>query len=228
MVAGERLRGCRASLTTRGTAGWSESETRALAFDPFFTTKATGKGTGLGLATVYGVVQQSAGFIWVYSEPGRGTTFKIYLPRVDRPLSVGRRDTEKVGARGAGETILVVEDDAMVRRLARRVLERADYRVLEAASGGDAMILAEKTDAPILLLLTDVVLPQMSGPELAERLKAKRPALKVLFVSGHADGTLAYHGVLDPGAELLEKPFSAQELGARVHAVLALPRFRGR
>jgi CheY-like chemotaxis protein len=189
-------------------------------FEPFFTTKERGEGTGLGLATVYGIVKQSEGNIWVYSEEGVGTTFKIYLPRARgqaKPLTrpeVGREMPSE------GETILLVEDEARVRDLARLVLQRQGYTVLEAADGQEALRLAAGHSGPIHLLLTDVVMPGMSGMALAEGLGQTHPDLKILFTSGYTDIAIAHQGVLEPGVAFLQKPFSPLALARKVRAVL--------
>ncbi len=207
------------ALAVSDTGCGMDAETKAHIFEPFFTTKARGKGTGLGLSTVYGIVKQSGGYVWVYSEPGTGTTFKIYLPRVEAPASEPRRRSAQAVASGS-ETLLLVEDEDAVRRLAERILLGAGYRVLTATNGGDALLLCETHVGPIDLLLTDVVMPLMSGRSLAERLASLRPRLKVLYMSGYTDDAIAHHGVLAPGTRFLSKPFTAVELAGKVREAL--------
>jgi two-component system cell cycle sensor histidine kinase/response regulator CckA len=197
-------------------------EVQAHAFEPFFTTKAPGTGTGLGLATVWGIVKQAGGHVWLYSEPGRGTTFKIYLPRTDE-AAVGRPPRPPAATLRGSETILVVEDEASVRELAARALAEAGYRVLAAGGGQEALELAAGHDAPIDLLLTDVVMPGLSGKQVADALSAARPGLRVLYASGYTQNTIVHHGVLDPGVRFLAKPFTPSVLLERVRAVLDEP-----
>jgi PAS domain S-box-containing protein len=191
------------------------------AFEPFFTTKEMGKGTGLGLSTVYGIVKQSGGNIWVYSEPGYGTTFNIYLPRVEENLdALGSREESDFLPKGS-ETVLLVEDESSVRNLAYRILCQQGYTVLEAANGDEALcIVQEPIGKKIDLLLTDVVMPKMSGKELADRIKTLRPELKVLFTSGYTNDAIVHHGVLAPGTHFLQKPFSFKSLSCKVREVL--------
>jgi two-component system, cell cycle sensor histidine kinase and response regulator CckA len=201
------------TLAVSDTGIGMDEQTKARIFEPFFTTKESGKGTGLGLATVYGIVKQAGGFIWVDSEPGRGTTFNVYLPRIDEtPEPVAVRPASTEPPRGT-ETILVVEDSASVRMVTRQVLERYGYVVLEAPNGDTALRLAAKHHGPIHLLLTDVVMPGLSGRQLAERLTQLRPGIRVLYVSGYAD-------TLEPGVAYLQKPFAPETLARRLRDVM--------
>jgi PAS domain S-box-containing protein len=195
-------------------------EVREHLFEPFFTTKEAGKGTGLGLATVYGIVQQSEGFIWVESEPGQGASFRIYLPVADAAPARVRAAPAEPAAQGGSETILLVEDEPAVRGLAREVLEGRGYTVLEAHDPVDARRICQRHGGAIDLLLTDVVMPQMSGRLLAEALAALRPAMRVLFMSGYTDDTLGTHGVLDADVAFLQKPFTPEILAQRVRGIL--------
>ncbi len=206
-------------LAVSDTGRGLDSETRSHLFEPFFTTKAKGKGTGLGLATVYGIVKQSAGEIWVDSEPGKGARFEIYLPRTDKIARRTKAAPDRSKPRGGSETILLVEDEAGVRRLAREMLARLGYRVLEAAGPAEALAIWE-SERSIELLLTDIVMPQMSGHELADRLSEARPGLKILYVTGYSDDVILKRGVEAGKAALLEKPFSPESLARSVRAVL--------
>ena len=212
-------RGRYVMLAVSDTGVGMSPETQARIFEPFFTTKEAAKGTGLGLATVYGIVKQSGGFIWVYSEPGSGTTFKIYLPRVDE-AAVTERRAQPADVLGGTETVLLVEDSDALRDIASRVLERRGYTVLEASDGEAALMLAARHPGAIDLLLTDVVMPEMNGRQLAERLTALRPGLKVLYMSGYAGDAVTRRGVLEQGMAYLQKPFTPDALARKVREVL--------
>jgi CheY-like chemotaxis protein len=188
-------------------------------FEPFFTTKEVGKGTGLGLATVYGIVKQSGGFVWVYSEPGHGTTFKIYLPRSARThATLPAPDASTTD--GGTETVLLVEDEQALRALARRVLEGSGYTVLEAANGDEALRVAAAHTGEIDLLVTDVVMPMMGGRELVERLGSTRPKTRVLYMSGYTDGDIVRRGLVQRTRSFVQKPFTAEQLSRKVREVL--------
>jgi PAS domain S-box-containing protein len=209
----------RLSITDTGVG--MPRELKEKVFEPFFTTKEKGKGTGLGLSMVYGIVKQIGGNIWVYSEPGHGTTFKIYLPRVEEQLDTFHALDETDSFPRGGETVLLVEDDPSVRDLALRLLRQQGYTVLEAANGVEALhVTQEHGGEKIHLLLTDVVMPQMGGKELADQLKIFRPDVKVLYTSGHTDDAIVHHGVLEPGTHFLQKPFSLKTLSHKVREVL--------
>jgi CheY-like chemotaxis protein len=207
-------------LSVSDTGGGMTREIQEHVFEPFFTTKEKGKGTGLGLSTVYGIIKQSKGNIWVYSEPGKGTTFKIYLPRVEKSISRTTKRDKKAGPVTGSETILIVEDDEMVRNFTARVLKGCGYRVLIAADGGEAVRVSGAHEGPIHLMLTDVVMPGMSGQELGERLMVSRPGIKVLYMSGYTDNAIVHHGVLDKEKAFLQKPFTPDSLGRKVREVL--------
>jgi PAS domain S-box-containing protein len=206
-------------LTVSDTGVGMDETTRLRIFEPFFTTKEMGRGTGLGLSTVYGIVKQSRGSIWVYSEPGKGTSFKVYFPRIEAAARKDRPARSPAPVRGTG-TILVVEDDAAILRLAHRILGAAGYTVLTARNGGEALLLLERHVGPVDLMLTDVVMPEMGGPELAERLARSHPEMKVLFSSGYTDDTVLRHGVLASTAHFIAKPYSPAGLTHRVREVL--------
>jgi PAS domain S-box-containing protein len=206
-------------LAVGDTGTGMDAETQARIFEPFFTTKEQGKGTGLGLSTVYGIVKQSGGFIWVYSEPGHGTTFKMYLPRVDAEKTTRVKSADEAVEYGS-ETILLVEDEEVVRKLAREVLESAGYEVMVAGEGEEATRLCIEHPQEIHLLLSDVVMPGASGTEVAARLSSLHPEMKVLFMSGYTDEAIVRHGVLDCRVKFLQKPFSPVSLCRKVRDVL--------
>jgi DNA-binding response OmpR family regulator len=202
------------------TGGGIPVEIRERIFEPFFTTKGT-KGTGLGLSTVYGIVKQSEGYIWVYSEPGKGTTFKIYLPRVSAtgepiPIQTAAADSSEP----VRETILLVEDENTLRHLTRQYLTNQGYTVLDANNGVAAMQLSATHPGHIHLLLTDVIMPGMNGRELAQRISSVRPQTRVLFMSGYTENAIGHNGVLDAGVNLLQKPFTLPALKAKVREVI--------
>jgi CheY-like chemotaxis protein len=207
-------------LTATDTGQGITAEHLAHIFEPFYTTKEAGKGTGLGLATVYGIVKQNRGFVWVYSEPGFGTTFKIYLPQV-RSLTDEVRVAKIVESSPRGsETLLLVEDEASVRQASRQFLVQSGYHVLEATDGEDALRVSRDYHGPIQLMISNVVMPGMGGPKLAEHLADERPDMKVLFVSGYAENTVLRHGKIDVVSRFLQKPFSLKALARKVREVL--------
>ncbi len=207
-------------LAISDTGCGMDAETLSHVFEPFFTTKEQGKGTGLGLSTVYGIVKQSGGYIWPYSEPRMGTSFKIYLPRVDEMAERAQARAQAASGLGGTETILLVEDEEGVRALTRQLLQRHGYTVLEAEHGEDALLLCERYSGPIHLVLSDVVLAQMSGRELVQRLSPLRREMKVLYMSGYSDEAIVHHGVLEPGTAFLQKPFTTESLMRKLREVL--------
>jgi CheY-like chemotaxis protein len=214
-VAGEYV-----MLTVSDDGHGMDKETLKQIFEPFFTTKEVGQGTGLGLAMVYGIVKQNGGFIDVYSEPGQGTSFKIYLPRSPgKEEEVRTAETLEPAGRGQ-ETVLIVEDEPAILDLSKQLLEMQGYRVLTAGTPGEAIRLAEKHKGEIHLLLTDVIMPEMNGRELAGKLLSLYPGLKRLFMSGYTADIIAPHGVLDEGVHFLQKPFSLNALAAKVREAL--------
>jgi CheY-like chemotaxis protein len=196
-----------------------DRETMDNIFEPFFTTKV-GKGTGLGLSTVYGIVKQNNGFINVYSEPGHGTTFKIYLPRYSGDISEKQRLVDKQVASGDGKTVLVVEDEMSILKLTEQILSNSNYKVLLAKSPSEALEVAKVHSGEISLLITDVIMPEMNGKELADKLKILRPGIRCLFMSGYTADVIARQGVLDKGIQFIQKPFSTKDLIAKVRAAL--------
>ena len=205
-------------LAVTDTGVGMDAVTQARIFEPFFTTKDAGKGTGLGLATVQGIVQQSGGFIWVYSEPNHGTCFKVYLPRLDAPVS--KAEDAAGDAMHGTETVLVVEDMAAVRAVTCEMLKRFGFTVYDAADGITAVQIAEQLTGRIDLLLTDVVMPDINGRDLASRFRKTRPELKVLFMSGYTDDAVVRHGILQEGIAYLQKPFTPKSLVRKVREVL--------
>jgi two-component system, cell cycle sensor histidine kinase and response regulator CckA len=210
-------------IAVSDTGHGMDEATQARIFEPFFTTKEPGKGTGLGLSTVYGIVNQSGGYVWCYSEPGRGTTFKIYLPHADAQAEQRGNGTARVAARRGMESVLIVEDDDAVRSVARRILASHGYAVLEAAGGAAALRLYDETSPPVDLVLTDVVMPEMSGSEMARQLRERHPGIRVLFMSGYTGEAALRQRVLEPGAAFIEKPFAPEVLAARVREMLDQP-----
>jgi PAS domain S-box-containing protein len=209
-------------LTVNDTGIGMDKETQSHIFEPFFSTKGAGKGTGLGLSTVFGIVKQSAGTICVYSEPGHGTTFKIYFPRCEEtPVAI--QPEKALPLRGGSETILLVEDAAPLRGLTRRLLEDCGYTVLDSGDPAEAIRIAGQHKGPLPLMITDVVMPGFSGPVLAERLAAARPETRVLYTSGYADDAVVQHGVFGPDCAFLEKPFTRDALVRKVRELLDSP-----
>jgi len=207
-------------LAVSDTGCGMDERTKSRIFEPFFTTKPAGRGTGLGLSTVYGIVKQTGGNIWLYSEPGKGTTFKIYLPAIAAlPEDIGKIAPAEAARRGA-ETVLVVEDDEQLRRLTHRALDAQGYTVLVADRGATALDISRRHKGDIDLLLTDVIMPDTNGRKLAETIRAARPGLRVLYMSGYPDGAIASHGMLEPGVAYLAKPFPTEAITRKVREVL--------
>jgi CheY-like chemotaxis protein len=210
-------------LAVSDTGVGMDAATQQRAFEPFFTTKTAGEGTGLGLATVYGIVKQSGGFIWVYSEPELGTTFKIYLPRIDESAEPAPAKPPVAPGQRGDETLLVVEDTESLREMFCDVLQQEGYSVLSAADGEDALRVAREHVGPIHLLLTDVVMPKLGGADLARELERLRPGLRVLFMSGYTNGVITRHGVAGKGVAVIEKPFTTERLSRAVRQALDRP-----
>jgi two-component system cell cycle sensor histidine kinase/response regulator CckA len=207
-------------LQVSDTGKGMDEETKRRLFEPFFTTKEIGKGTGLGLSTVYGIIKQIGGEVSVYSEPGHGTTFKVYFPQIDSLADAADKAPAQQAAAGGTETLLLVEDESGVRHLTRELLEKQGYTVLEACDGREALRIYKQHKGRIDLLLTDVVMPMMNGQELADRLLALQADLKVIYLSGYAERIVLEHGVLDLGAGFLQKPFTLEALGRKIREVL--------
>jgi CheY-like chemotaxis protein len=210
-----------AILTVTDTGAGIPAEHLSHVFEPFYTTKPSGKGTGLGLATVYGIVKQNHGFVWVYSEAGMGTIFKIYLPCVeDQPVTAAMLEPGIAAVSSGTETVLLVEDEEALRRAAGEFLRLRGYTVLEARDGVDALSVSKNHRSPIQLAVTDVVMPHMSGGQLAKELKTLRPETRVLFVSGYAGQTVVDHKVVDVENNFLQKPFTLKQLAGKIRTVL--------
>jgi two-component system, cell cycle sensor histidine kinase and response regulator CckA len=207
-------------LAVEDTGCGMDLKTQARIFDPFFTTKELGKGTGLGLATVYGIVKQTGGYIWVYSEVSQGTVFRVYLPRTDQAVQPAEREKPEMRELRGSETILLAEDSESLREMAREYLESIGYTVLAAVSGERALQWAKEFAGPIHLLLTDVVMPEMSGPELANQLASLRPGVKIIFTSGYTDDAIARQGILDPTVAFIQKPYRPKALARKIRQVL--------
>jgi CheY-like chemotaxis protein len=208
-------------LAITDTGYGMDEDTKSKIFDPFFTTKEKDKGTGLGLSTVYGIVKQSGGYIWVYSEPGEGTTFKIYLPRIEKKLKQPHDEHEAGHSELKGsETILVVEDDEAVLNLIKNILKGHGYRVLTTTKGESAIELFIKHKEDIDLLLTDVVMPGINGKELSETLKRIKPEIKTLFMSGYTSNAIVHHGILEKDIQFIQKPFTGVELLKKIRSIL--------
>jgi two-component system, cell cycle sensor histidine kinase and response regulator CckA len=212
--------GANVLLAVSDTGTGMDEETKVRIFEPFFTTKGPDKGTGLGLSTVYGIVQQWGGAVQVYSDPGWGTTFKIYLPRAEGPAVVAPQAENLAEVPKGSETVLLAEDQDAVAAVVRATLHLCGYRVLAAHNGTEAIAILERHDGPIHLLVTDIVMPVMGGPELAARARELRPQTKVLFVSGYSERAFSSHGVLDSTAAFLQKPFMPETLARKVRQVL--------
>ena len=213
-------------LEVQDTGVGMDEATQAHIFEPFFTTKEPGKGTGLGLSTVYGIVKQSGGYLDLESSPGAGSTFTIYLPRLEAIVEPPKAKIPITASFRGEETVLLVEDEDVLRGLLAKFLRLYGYTVLEARHGGEALLTCERHQGPIHLMVTDVVMPQMSGRELADRLTPLRPEMKIIYMSGYTEDALVQHGVADLSVAFLQKPFKPIELARRVHAVLHPPASR--
>jgi CheY-like chemotaxis protein len=207
-------------LAVSDTGTGMDAETQKHIFEPFFTTKELGRGTGLGLATTYGIVKQSGGNIWVYSEQGKGTTFKIYLPLIEKGLEPELINPVRAKLPVGAEKILLVEDEDVVRGLTKQILELCGYTVLEAINGADALALCQKEECDIDLLVTDVIMPEMSGRDLAAQMTEKMPKLRVLYMSGYTDSAIVHHSVVDADVNFIQKPFTPESMARKVREVL--------
>jgi two-component system, cell cycle sensor histidine kinase and response regulator CckA len=207
-------------LAISDTGTGMDQETQKRIFEPFFTTKEKGKGTGLGLSTVYGIIRQSGGNIWVYTEPGEGTTFKVYMPQIEAEVGGSVIPHSSSIMQDGNETVLLVEDEEMVRKLASQLLKESGYSVLEASGGDEAMDICKTYQEPIDLLITDVVMPKMSGRDVAAQLKTLHPETRVLFMSGYTDDAIVHHGIVDSDIAFIQKPFSATSLTQKIREVL--------
>jgi two-component system cell cycle sensor histidine kinase/response regulator CckA len=216
----EKQAGSYVMLAVSDTGSGMDKEVREQIFDPFYTTKEKGKGTGLGLSTIYGIIKQNNGLIWVYSEPGKGSTFKIYLPKAKGNVNAEEKEQTPVEDLNGSETILIVEDEDSLRKLVQNALQQYKYRVLMAENGEDALRISKEHEGTIDLMITDVVMPKMSGKETAERLQPLYPQMKVIYMSGYTDDSIVHHGVLAPGLNFLEKPFSPEVLVRKARQVL--------
>jgi CheY-like chemotaxis protein len=202
------------------TGSGMDKVTQEHIFEPFYSTKEKGKGTGLGLSTVYGIIKQNNGFIWVYSEPGQGSVFKVYFPRIKADADSEKIEQQPEDVIGGSETVLLVEDDDGLRKLLQGILNKKGYKVLEAENGEDALRISRTHDGSIDLILTDVVMPKMSGKKVVERLQRLYPHVKVIYMSGYTDDAIVHHGVLEPGINFIEKPFTTEKLARKIREVL--------
>ena len=214
------LSGSYVMLAVTDNGAGMDEKTRSRVFDPFFTTKEKVGGTGMGLSTVYGIVKQNNGYVWVYSEPGKGTTFKVYFPKVTEDVTAGKEQTKFSGEISGSETVLIVEDNDALRKLAKNALRKYGYEILEAENGEKALNVSETHEGPIHLLLTDVVMPTMSGTDLSEKLQSIRPETRVIYMSGYTADAIVRNGILRQDINFIEKPFSLESLGKKVRQVL--------
>jgi len=212
-------------LAVSDTGSGMDKKTQEHIFEPFFTTKEVGKGTGMGLSTIYGIIKQNNGFVWVYSEPGQGATFKVYLPEVKKDADLEKKEQTHVDDLSGSETVLIVEDNDSLRNFAQKILHIYGYRTLNAENGEDALMVCKEHDGRIDLMITDVVMPKIGGREAAKRLQPLYPQMKVIYMSGYTDNAIVHHGVLEPGLNFLEKPFTPEGLARKVREVLDAERF---